>query len=179
MLRNVTEVGNDFLCPPCHQLQALFPQGQSYRQRRHYDFITKSMITGIPVLYATEHVPAAQKMIYSHFFVGSCDWYVAELDPTTGDAFGHTDLGLGVPEWGYFNLRELEQMVMNGWLVVERDIHFQPTNVRELGIAQLPPIPHVAESTFEDRRIRRSGPRSLPAASRGGKRSSMSRPPEV
>jgi hypothetical protein len=85
-------------------------------------------------MYETENVALGDKTLYAHFFTGGCDWYIAEFDPTTGDAFGHAYLGLGFPEWGYFNLIEMEQMVIHGWLVVERDLHFQPTNARELGI---------------------------------------------
>lgn len=129
----VSHVENDFLCTPCHQLQALFPQGQSYRQRRHYDFITKLMISSIPPLYATEHIPAAQKMLYAHYFVASCDWYVAEFDPTTGDAFGFADLGC--PEWGYFNLPEMEALLIHNFMVIDRKLDFKPISAQELGIA--------------------------------------------
>jgi hypothetical protein len=129
----VTHVENDFLCTPCHQLQALFPQGQSFRQRRHYDFITKSMISSIPPLYATEHIPAAQKMIYAHYFIASCDWYVAELDPSTGDAFGYADLGCG--EWGSFNLVELESLLVHKFMVIDRELDFTPISAADIGIA--------------------------------------------
>jgi hypothetical protein len=73
------------------------------------------------------------KQLHAHYFVGGCDWYVAELDPETGDAFGYADLGHG--EWGYFNLVEMERTVASGWLVVERELDFRLTTPREVGIA--------------------------------------------
>lgn len=38
-------------------------------------------------------MPLAEKIIYLHFFIGACDWYVAELDDDTWESFGYTDLG--------------------------------------------------------------------------------------
>ena len=34
----------------------------------------------IPRLYETEHVPLKDKLIYLHFFIGACDWFIAEFD---------------------------------------------------------------------------------------------------
>ena len=132
----VTHVEDDFLCTPCHQLRCLFPDGQRHRSRRRYDFVTRQMIVTIPALYATEDVDAEQKTLYAHYFVGGADWYVVELDSTTGLAFGHADLGLGFPEWGYFDLIEMEAIVAhNGLVIVDRDLDFKSTSARELGIA--------------------------------------------
>jgi hypothetical protein len=50
-------------------------------------------LTAIPRLQATEHVPLAEKVIHLHFFIGACDWYVAELDDETWEAFGYANLG--------------------------------------------------------------------------------------
>lgn len=43
----------------------------------------------------------SDKQLHAHYFVGGCDWYVAELSPGDGDAFGYADLGHG--EWRFFN----------------------------------------------------------------------------
>ena len=72
-------------------------------------------------------------MIYAHYFVASCDWYVAEFDPTTGDAFGFADLGCG--EWGYFNLAQLESLLVHKFMVIDRELDFTPIWAAELGIA--------------------------------------------
>jgi len=34
----------------------------------------------IPELYETENTPLKDKLIYLHFFIGACDWYIAEFD---------------------------------------------------------------------------------------------------
>ncbi len=130
-----SEVGNDFLCPSCHAHATLFPSGERNRRRRGHDFVTGSMLQRIPLLYATEDTPLPGKTLYVHYVVGACDWYVAELDPTTGRAFGYADLGMGCPEWGYFDLVEMEETVVHGWIVIERDVDFTPTTAGELGIA--------------------------------------------
>lgn len=96
---------------------------ETLRQRRGHAFFTE----GVPPLYATEGTPAAEKVIVTHYFVGACDWWIAEADPDTGIAFGYCDLGNGGGEWGYVSLVELEALVVHGWLVVERDIHWTPT----------------------------------------------------
>jgi hypothetical protein len=93
------------------------------------------MLYTIPRLYASEDQPIAEKMLHAHYFVGGCNWYVAELDPETGQAFGYADLGMGFPEWGYFDLVEMEHIVVKGWIVIERDLDFTPTATRELGLA--------------------------------------------
>jgi hypothetical protein len=93
------------------------------------------MLKSIPVLYATEDTSLAEKTPHAHYFIGGCDWYVAELDHETGFAFGHADLGMGFPEWGYFDLVEMEQTVAHELYVIERDLHFRPQTAKELGIA--------------------------------------------
>lgn len=129
----VSHVEAGMLCTPCYRIRQLFPAGEVNRLRRGHAFITKTLIQTIPPLYATEHVTLPDKQLHAHYFVGGCDWYVAEIDPDTGDAFGYADLGHG--EWGYFNLVELERTVASGWLVVERELDFRTTTARELDIS--------------------------------------------
>ena len=38
---------------------------------------TKEQLAKIPGLYETEGIPLKDKLIYLHFFIGGCDWYVA------------------------------------------------------------------------------------------------------
>ena len=40
----------------------------------------KQQLDRIPRLYETEHIPAEEKVIYLNFFIGGCDWYMAEYD---------------------------------------------------------------------------------------------------
>lgn len=65
----------------------------------------------IPRLYETEHIQLKDKKIYLHFFLGSCDWYIAEYDGE--DIFfgyailnGDTDNA----EWGYISFHELQEI---------------------------------------------------------------------
>jgi ribosomal protein L40E len=130
-----SEVQNDFLCRACHQEAMIFPAGELNRARRGHKFMPGALLPRIPGLYETEATPLAEKVMYIHYFVAGCDWYVAELDHETGLAFGYADLGMGCPEWGYFDLAELERTVAHELFVIERDLHFTPKKARELGLA--------------------------------------------
>lgn len=69
----------------------------------------------IPGLYTTESTSLQDKLIYLHFFIGGCDWYVAEsdgYDTCWGYAVLNADDQNG--EWGYFSLSELEQINIYG-----------------------------------------------------------------
>jgi len=129
------EVQSDFLCRACHQAATIFPNGESNRARRGHKFMPGALLARIPGLYETEATPLAEKVLCIHYFVAGCDWYVAELDHETGLAFGYADLGMGCPEWGYFDLVELEKTVAHKLFVIERDLHFTPKKARELGLA--------------------------------------------
>ena len=37
-------------------------------------------LASVPKLYATENTPLEDKLIYLHFFICGCDWYIAEFD---------------------------------------------------------------------------------------------------
>lgn len=98
------------------------------RRLRGHDFLpVGEALTAIPLLRASEHVPLAEKTIHLHFFIGACDWYLAELDDDTWEAFGYANLG--DPQsagWGYFSLLELEAVVMAAGFLVERDLAWTP-----------------------------------------------------
>ena len=73
----------------------------------------------IPRLYETEHIPLEETQIYLHFFIGGCDWYIAEYDG--GDLFwGFAILNADYQnaEWGYISFNELESIKV-GWLEVD------------------------------------------------------------
>ena len=54
-------------------------------------------------------------------------WFVMEYDPETGDCFGLVD-GLE-KEFGYFNIKEIEEVKGKFGLPVERDQWFDTTEV--------------------------------------------------
>lgn len=89
------------------------------------ELVTKEIAARTPGLYETEEV--AEPIAQAHFFscLNGWDWYVTELDPATGEAFGLVR-GLEV-EWGYFSVREMEALNRErGFSVVERDESFEP-----------------------------------------------------
>jgi len=115
------------------------------------------VLARIPGLYGTEPVPTGDKTIWLHYFAGPCDWWVAEYDPASGDAFGYACLGdPGNAEWGYTNLADLEALHSPGGvapghtpgtvrllprLLVERDLDWTP---RTVTAARLPGRPRHA-----------------------------------
>jgi hypothetical protein len=122
------------------------------RERGHTFYPAADELATIPTLYDTETVAAADKVIHLHYFVRDCDWWIAELDPDTGLAFGYACLhgDTTTAEWGYIDLTELEglyqaaqvQTDRNGrptrllpHLIVERDLHW---TARPAGQADLP-----------------------------------------
>lgn len=105
----------------------LDPQVKAQDRRRGHRFAPpKADAARVPGLYATEHVDLADKVLHLHYFTSAADWYVAEMDPETGVAFGYADLGFGCGEWGYFDLCEMAVLTAN-YLGVERDCHWTPT----------------------------------------------------
>ena len=69
----------------------------------------------IPRLYETESVSSQDKLIHLHFFIGGCDWFVAEFD--SEDTFwGFVILNGDCrnAEWGYFSLAELMAISIRG-----------------------------------------------------------------
>lgn len=56
---------------------------------------------------------------------GSATWWITEIDPRTGEAFGFVT-GLGCDEWGSVDLNELASVRNRMGLRMERDLHFTP-----------------------------------------------------
>ena len=84
---------------------------------------TKERLAKIPRLYETENVPPKDKLIYLHFFIAGCDWYVAEYD---GDDlfWGYAILNEDHQnaEWGYISFRELKKIKVKGWLEIDCEL---------------------------------------------------------
>lgn len=78
----------------------------------------------LPKLYAQEG--AEDHFVYiKYFFPAGCwTWFVTEGEPRGTDFlfFGYV-IGLG-KEWGYFTLKQLEEINFRG-LEVERDLYFK------------------------------------------------------
>jgi hypothetical protein len=76
---------------------------------------TKNRLAMIPNLYETEEIPLQDKLIHLHFFLGGCDWFIAEHDG--GDLFwGFAILNgdLQMAEWGYMSFSEFKDINIGG-----------------------------------------------------------------
>lgn len=65
---------------------------------------------------------------------GSQTWWITELDPKTGEAFGYVT-GMAEDEWGSVDLHELASVSGPLGIGIERDLHFTPTTLREALVA--------------------------------------------
>ena len=76
---------------------------------------SKERLAKIPKLYETEEIPLQEKLIHLHFFIGACDWFVAEYD---GDdlfwGFAILNQDYEMAEWGYVSFSELKSISING-----------------------------------------------------------------
>lgn len=76
---------------------------------------TKARLLRIPKLYETENDPLKDKLIYLHFFIAGCDWYIAEFDGSDlfwGYAILNNDFIMA--EWGYMSFQELKDINIEG-----------------------------------------------------------------
>jgi hypothetical protein len=96
---------------------------------------SKERLEKIPKLYETEDIPLADKLIYLHFFIGGCDWFVAEFD---GDDlfWGYAILNEDHhnAEWGYISFQELKSIIISGWLEIDCELeeHWQVKKSSEI-----------------------------------------------
>ncbi len=81
----------------------------------------------LPLLYATEGLAWPEKIIHEHFFLGACDWFMAEFCPDRRLFFGFVILhgDLVNAEWGYVSLDELRSVSLQG-LEIDRDRYWTP-----------------------------------------------------
>ena len=92
---------------------------------------SKEQLAQVPKLYSTENITIENKIIYLHFFIGNCDWYIAEFD---GDDsfFGYANLGDSQnAEWGYISFRELIEINIQG-IEIDNDLYWQPKSFSEI-----------------------------------------------
>jgi hypothetical protein len=82
----------------------------------------KERLAKIPKLYETENVPLKEKLIYLHFFIADCDWYIAEFDCDLFWGFAILNGDLQNAEWGYVSFGELKSIKVNGWLEMDCEL---------------------------------------------------------
>jgi hypothetical protein len=87
--------------------------------------LPKEIEEKLPPLYATEKIATKDKIVKIKFFTpdSSWSWYVVEYDKKEkiffGFVKGHYE------EWGYFSLKELEEVRGPLGLKIERDLYFK------------------------------------------------------
>ncbi|WP_167496907.1 DUF2958 domain-containing protein [Cellulosimicrobium funkei] len=98
------------------------------RLRGHNFYPPKAQRAAVPALGASAGEALEEKVVHLHYFLGSADWFIVEVDWTTGEGWGFADLGLGHGEWGYIALTELEELRTTRGLpqVVERELDWEP-----------------------------------------------------
>lgn len=100
-----------------------------------------------PGLYETENLSNSEKLVCEHYFVGSADWFVIEYDPIEDICFGYARIFKDCGEYGYFSMKELEEVVISSPIniggintsfqsVVERDDYWHPKAITSV-IAEL------------------------------------------
>ena len=94
---------------------------------------TKEQLSLIPTLYASEHIPAEEKIIHAHFFLGSNDWFIAECDEAGEICFGFAILNGDYrnAEWGYVSLSELKAVSIQG-IEVDFDLYWTPAPANQI-----------------------------------------------
>ena len=94
---------------------------------------TVKQLSKIPRLYETEKTSLSNKKIFIHFFLGNCDWYIAEYDGK--DLFyGFTILNgwYDTAEWGYISFQELKDLRVKPGFEVDREIDWKPVKASEI-----------------------------------------------
>lgn len=93
---------------------------------------SEKQLSTIPMLYATDFIAPAHKKIFMHFFLGNCDWYIAEYDGKDlfyGFAILNGDQDNA--EWGCINFSEL-QAIKIGYAEIEHDLYWKIRRVSEI-----------------------------------------------
>lgn len=94
---------------------------------------TEGELEKLPRRYETEKVSLEEKIIHMHFFIGGCDWYVAEYEPSERLFFGYAIINndLRNSEWGYISYDEMRNINVRG-IEIDRDLHWKPQRALEI-----------------------------------------------
>ena len=94
--------------------------------------LPKEIKEKLPPLYTTEKIATKDKIVKIKFFTpdSSWSWYVVEYDKEEkiffGFVKGHYE------EWGYFSLKELEEVRGPLGLKIERDVYFKEQAFKDI-----------------------------------------------
>lgn len=96
--------------------------------------LTDELRQQIPKLYSQEEQEPQGKQVYCKFFfpAGNWTWFVTEGEAQPNGDFIFFGYVIGLErEWGYFSLKELEEINISGFRV-ERDLYFKPGTFAEV-----------------------------------------------
>jgi hypothetical protein len=85
---------------------------------------TQEHLARLPGLYQTEYIPLMDKLIHLHFFIGGCDWYIAEASDDILWGFVIINNDYRNAEWGYVSLNELKAVKV-GWVEIDFDLFWE------------------------------------------------------
>ena len=93
---------------------------------RGHQLLPATVARKLPAIYSQENVddPVAQVKLFSPY--SGAVWYLTEYDPSSKQAFGWADLGMGGGELGYIDITDLEGLNRRGLPLVERDLYWKP-----------------------------------------------------
>ena len=78
------------------------------------------LVLGAALVVVLALVLVACTFTHLHFFIGGCDWYIAEYDgKDTFFGFAILNNDDEMAEWGYVSFRELKEIRIDGWLEVD------------------------------------------------------------
>lgn len=87
----------------------------------------------VPRLYETESISLKDKIIHLHFFIGGCDWFIAEYDgEDTFFGFAILNNDQVNAEWGYISFSELKEIKVQGCTEIDNDLHWQVRKASEV-----------------------------------------------
>ena len=88
-------------------------------------------LKAIPKLYEQDGEHTCNKLVYLHFFLGSCDWFMTEYDGIDS-FFGFAILGdPEMAEWGYISFKELIELKVS-FMEVDSDRHWRVKKVKDV-----------------------------------------------
>jgi len=94
---------------------------------------SQTQLKKVPKLGAQDGPHTKDNIVYLHFFVGGCDWYITEFDGEDimfGFAILNNDFQMA--EWGNVSLNELKEVKIQGVFEVDCDKHWEIRKVSEV-----------------------------------------------
>ncbi len=94
----------------------------------------REQLDKIPRLFKTENIPTEDNLIYLHFFLGGCDWFIAEYDgEDTFFGFAILNSDYEMAEWGYISFAELKSIRIHG-LEIDCETDWTPKPARDIDL---------------------------------------------